>query len=169
MPSLIINSTTLYRLTNHIRAEFCCLYFQRNVNHAAHFLRYVSISINIYMQGWQTSELLLKAILTKIRLLCSWIHLFISVAASSKYIFSPWVSLEGTIINALVRAYKEGEVNWNSYICKAFCTSDHCLKYNKPDQLSVFSNTIVYREIKVYLPNTKHCIEERWQLAKFER
>ena len=63
-----------------------------------------------------------------------------------------------TVVNAFLRhaflstellGALEQEVNRE---CKNYCKSDSFLKSKKPDQLSVFANMSVCREIKVYCP-----------------
>lgn len=48
----------------------------------------------------------------------------------------------------LIRAL-EREVNRE---CKTYCKSDSCLKSSEPDQLAIFSNNTVCREIKIHCP-----------------
>lgn len=57
----------------------------------------------------------------------------------------------------------EREVNRE---CKNYCQSDSCLKSKKPDQLSVFANVNVCREIKVYCPILSTVPESACDLKK---
>ena len=75
-----------------------------------------------------------------------------------------------TVVNAFLRhvflstellGALEREVNRE---CKNYCKSDSCLKSKKPDQLSVFANVSVCREIKVYCPILSSVLESACDL-----
>ena len=64
------------------------------------------------------------------------------------------------LLTELLRAL-EREVNRE---CQNYCKSDSCLKSKKPDQLSVFANVNVCREIKVYCPILSTVLESACDL-----
>ena len=75
-----------------------------------------------------------------------------------------------TVVNAFLRhaflstellGALDREVN---HECKNYCKPDSCLKSKKPDQLSVFANVNVCREIKVYCPILSTVLESACDL-----